>query len=75
MLGTGTASAAEKEAFELLAEADKKASHTPGFFAFLGGGSNKREEAAELYIKAANQFKLSKRCTTPAFLILTWMRF
>jgi alpha-soluble NSF attachment protein len=47
-------SPAEREARELLAKADKKASYT-GWF-----GGNKYEEAAELYGRAANQFKLAK---------------
>ncbi|CAG8473890.1 10377_t:CDS:2 [Racocetra fulgida] len=45
----------EREAQALLAKADKKAT-TFGWF-----GSNKFEEAAELYNKAANIFKLGKR--------------
>lgn len=46
----------EREALALLAKADKKAT-TFGWF-----GSNKFEDAAELYTKAANSFKLAKRC-------------
>ena len=46
----------EREASALLAKADKKAT-TFGWF-----GSNKFEDAAELYTKAANSFKLAKRC-------------
>ncbi|KAL1919042.1 uncharacterized protein VTP21DRAFT_2423 [Calcarisporiella thermophila] len=46
----------EKEAQALIAKAEKKASSFSWF-----GGSGKYEEAAELYCKAANQFKLAKR--------------
>ncbi|CAI2165826.1 7037_t:CDS:2 [Funneliformis geosporum] len=45
----------EREALSLLAKADKKATT----FRFFGG--NNYEDAAELYIKAANSFKLAKR--------------
>lgn len=45
----------DREALALLAKADKKAT-TFGWF-----GSNKFEDAAELYTKAANSFKLAKR--------------
>ncbi|CAG8432808.1 11488_t:CDS:2 [Diversispora eburnea] len=45
----------EREALAILAKADKKAT-TFGWF-----GGNKFEEAAELYNKAANTFKLAKR--------------
>ncbi|RKP24515.1 soluble NSF attachment protein, partial [Syncephalis pseudoplumigaleata] len=45
---------AEQEARDLLVRATKKANYT-GWF-----GGNKYEEAAELYGRAANQFKLAK---------------
>ncbi|KAJ3085664.1 vesicular-fusion protein S17 [Quaeritorhiza haematococci] len=45
----------EREAVQLLAQADKKAKQT-GWF-----GGNKADEAAELYAKAANSFKLAKK--------------
>ncbi|KAI8053706.1 soluble NSF attachment protein [Syncephalis plumigaleata] len=47
-------SSAEQEARDLLMKATKKANYT-GWF-----GGNKYEEAAELYGRAANQFKLAK---------------
>lgn len=47
----------EREAQELVAKADKKATSSSWFF-----GGNKYEEAAELYTKAANIFKMAKRC-------------
>lgn len=46
----------EREGRTLLAEADKKASHK-GWF-----GGNKLEDASDLYAKAANAFKLAKKC-------------
>ncbi|KAI8047697.1 soluble NSF attachment protein [Syncephalis plumigaleata] len=50
-------SSAEQEARDLLMKATKKANYT-GWF-----GGNKYEEAAELYGRAANQFKLAKLYT------------
>lgn len=47
----------EREAQELVAKADKKATSSSWFF-----GGNKYEESAELYTKAANIFKMAKRC-------------
>lgn len=49
----------ESEARELVAKADKKASSGGGFFGF--GGSSK-EEAADLYERAGNAYKLAKNC-------------
>lgn len=46
----------EREAMELIAKADKKA-NSSGWFS-----GPKRDEAAELYTKAANHYKLIKRC-------------
>jgi len=47
----------EREAQELVAKADKKATSSSWFF-----GGNKYEEAAELYTKAGNIYKMAKRC-------------
>ena len=47
----------EREAQELIAKADKKAASSSWFF-----GGNKYEEAAELYTKAGNIYKMAKRC-------------
>ncbi|PRT56102.1 putative vesicular-fusion protein sec17 [Wickerhamiella sorbophila] len=45
----------------LLAQADKKATTTGGFFTKVFGGSSfQLEEAADLYIQAANGFRLNK---------------
>ncbi|KAG0051031.1 hypothetical protein BGZ83_004186 [Gryganskiella cystojenkinii] len=46
----------EREAQELIAKAEKKATSSSWFF-----GGNKYEEAAELYTNAGNIFKLAKR--------------
>jgi alpha-soluble NSF attachment protein len=56
-------SIAEQEARDLLMKATKKANYT-GWF-----GGNKYEEAAELYGRAANQFKLAKLCTLSPLLV------
>uniref|UniRef100_A0A8C5R140 NSF attachment protein alpha n=1 Tax=Leptobrachium leishanense TaxID=445787 RepID=A0A8C5R140_9ANUR len=50
----------EKEALQLLAEADKKVKSSQSFFSGLFGGSSKVEEACELYARAANMFKMVK---------------
>ncbi|OLL22304.1 putative vesicular-fusion protein sec17 [Neolecta irregularis DAH-3] len=44
---------------ELLAKADKKAASADGGWSLFGGGSNKYEDAAELYKDAANGFRLA----------------
>jgi len=45
-----------------MAEAEKKLTGSKGFFStLLGGGSNKTEEAIELYLQAANKFKMAKK--------------
>ncbi|KAK9394346.1 alpha-soluble NSF attachment protein [Crotalus adamanteus] len=51
----------EKEALQLLAEADKKVRGSHGFFSGLfGGGSSRIEEACDIYARAANMFKMAK---------------
>ncbi|CAI5780803.1 alpha-soluble NSF attachment protein [Podarcis lilfordi] len=51
----------EKEALQLLAEADKKVRGSQGFFSGLfGGGSSRVEEACDIYARAANMFKMAK---------------
>jgi len=51
----------EQKAMELMAQAQKKATSSKGFFGSLMGGSSKQEEASELYVKAANTFKMAKK--------------
>ncbi|MGH0161495.1 UNVERIFIED_CONTAM: hypothetical protein FKN15_040992 [Acipenser sinensis] len=50
----------EKEALALIAEAEKKTKSSQSFFASMFGGSSKLEEACEMYIRAANMFKMAK---------------
>ncbi|KAM7134086.1 alpha-soluble NSF attachment protein [Macrochelys suwanniensis] len=50
----------EKEALQLLAEADRKVRGSQSFFAGLFGGSSRIEEACDLYARAANMFKMVK---------------
>ncbi|XP_074666173.1 alpha-soluble NSF attachment protein, partial [Strix aluco] len=50
----------EKEALQLLAEADKKVRGSQSFFAGLFGGSSRIEEACDIYARAANMFKMAK---------------
>ncbi|CAB1333024.1 unnamed protein product [Coregonus sp. 'balchen'] len=53
-------SAKEKEALTLMAEADKKMKSSRGFGTLLGGSSRKYEEACDMYVRAANMFKMAK---------------
>ncbi|KAM6100810.1 alpha-soluble NSF attachment protein-like, partial [Pterocles gutturalis] len=50
----------EKEALQLLAEADRKVRGSQSFFAGLFGGSSRIEEACDIYARAANMFKMAK---------------
>uniref|UniRef100_A0A8B9RAQ8 Alpha-soluble NSF attachment protein-like n=2 Tax=Astyanax mexicanus TaxID=7994 RepID=A0A8B9RAQ8_ASTMX len=50
----------EKEAMALIAEADKKSHTTGSFFGTFFGSSSKAEEACDLYVRAANMFKMAK---------------
>ncbi|CDO94355.1 unnamed protein product [Kluyveromyces dobzhanskii CBS 2104] len=46
---------------ELIAKAEKKAKPSSGFFSFLGGSDSYRyEEAADLFVEAANLYRLRK---------------
>ncbi|XP_061875623.1 LOW QUALITY PROTEIN: alpha-soluble NSF attachment protein-like [Colius striatus] len=53
-------SAKEKEALQLLAEADKKVRGAQSFFAGLFGSSSRLEAACDSYSRAANMFKMAK---------------
>ncbi|KAM8853750.1 alpha-soluble NSF attachment protein-like isoform 2-T2 [Synchiropus picturatus] len=53
----------EQEAEALKREADKKASSVGALVGRMFGGSSKPEEACDLYIKAANMFKMTKNWT------------
>lgn len=50
-----------QKATELIAQAEKKMKSTQGFLGSFFGGSTKVEEAAELYVRAANSFKMAKQ--------------
>uniref|UniRef100_A0A8C4QVV4 Beta-soluble NSF attachment protein n=1 Tax=Eptatretus burgeri TaxID=7764 RepID=A0A8C4QVV4_EPTBU len=50
----------EREAMQLMAEAEKKVKYSQSFFGALFGGSSKLEEACEMYTRAANMFKMVK---------------
>lgn len=60
----------EEKAAQYVQQAEKKMTKT-GFLSMLSGG-NKNEDAAELYSKAANCYKMAKKCmcVSPAFLFL-----
>lgn len=51
----------QEKAQQLLMEAEKKEKTSEGFFASLFGSQNKLEDAAELYVRAANMFKMGKK--------------
>ncbi|XP_028395942.1 alpha-soluble NSF attachment protein-like [Dendronephthya gigantea] len=50
----------EAKAAELMAEADRKLKSSQGFLGGFFGGGTKKEEAADLYVRAANTYKLAK---------------
>lgn len=50
----------EKEAMALVAEADKKTRMSGSFFGTYFGSSSKAEEACDMYMRAANMFKMAK---------------
>nr|XP_061806538.1 beta-soluble NSF attachment protein-like isoform X2 [Nerophis lumbriciformis] len=51
----------EKEAVQLMADADKKVKSSGSFLGgMFGGGHHKVEEACEMYCRAANMFKMAK---------------
>ncbi|XP_029372966.1 N-ethylmaleimide-sensitive factor attachment protein, alpha b isoform X3 [Echeneis naucrates] len=50
----------EKEAMALMAEAEKKVKSSTSFFGALFGGSSKLEEACDMYVRAANMYKMAK---------------
>ncbi|KAM3861341.1 N-ethylmaleimide-sensitive factor attachment protein, beta b isoform 2-T2 [Diretmus argenteus] len=54
----------EKEAIQLMADADKKVKSSGSFLGgMFGGGPHKVEEACEMYCRAANMFKMAKNWT------------
>ncbi|KAI8482637.1 PREDICTED: alpha-soluble NSF attachment protein-like [Branchiostoma belcheri] len=54
--------AKEEEAQQLMIQAEKKVKSSQGFFGSLfGGGSTKLEDAADMYVRAANMFKVAKK--------------
>ncbi|KAG8583916.1 hypothetical protein GDO81_008596 [Engystomops pustulosus] len=50
----------EREAVQLMAEAEKRVKSSQSFLRGLFGGNTKIEEACEMYARAANMFKMAK---------------
>uniref|UniRef100_A0A6I8SKH8 NSF attachment protein beta n=1 Tax=Xenopus tropicalis TaxID=8364 RepID=A0A6I8SKH8_XENTR len=50
----------EREAVQLMAEAEKRVKSSQSFLRGLFGGNTKVEEACEMYARAANMFKMAK---------------
>uniref|UniRef100_A0A8C9Z8J6 N-ethylmaleimide-sensitive factor attachment protein, alpha b n=1 Tax=Sander lucioperca TaxID=283035 RepID=A0A8C9Z8J6_SANLU len=50
----------DKEATALVAEAEKKMKSSQSFFGAMFGGSSKMEEACDMYVRAANMYKMAK---------------
>uniref|UniRef100_A0A4W4EET2 N-ethylmaleimide-sensitive factor attachment protein, alpha b n=1 Tax=Electrophorus electricus TaxID=8005 RepID=A0A4W4EET2_ELEEL len=50
----------EREAWALTAEADKKMKTSGSLFGTFFGSSSKAEEACDMYVRAANMFKMAK---------------
>eukprot|EP00731_Ephydatia_muelleri_P027295 Em0019g168a len=53
----------ERKAMEYTEQAEKKIKSATGFLGNLFGGPAKMEEAADLYVKAANAYKIAKKHT------------
>ncbi|KAL2095030.1 hypothetical protein ACEWY4_009749 [Coilia grayii] len=53
-------SAKEQEAIALVVEADKKMKSPQGFLGTLFGSSSTAEDACDMYVRAANMFKMAK---------------
>ncbi|XP_062502330.1 alpha-soluble NSF attachment protein-like [Corticium candelabrum] len=51
----------ESKAAELMAQAERQVKSASGFIGRIFGGSAKLEEAADLYARAANSFKMAKK--------------
>lgn len=51
----------EAKGMDLMAQAEKKLKSSSGFLGSFFGGNSKVEEAAELYVRAANTFKMAKK--------------
>ncbi|BFZ11860.1 hypothetical protein BsWGS_14899 [Bradybaena similaris] len=52
----------EQKAIGFIAEAEKKLKSSKGLFSSMfGGGGSKQEEACDLYVRAANAFKMAKK--------------
>uniref|UniRef100_A0AAQ5ZW99 NSF attachment protein beta n=1 Tax=Amphiprion ocellaris TaxID=80972 RepID=A0AAQ5ZW99_AMPOC len=50
----------EKEAMQLMADADKKVKASGSFLGGMFGGNHKVEDACDMYARAANMFKMAK---------------
>jgi len=51
----------EQKGLQYVEEAERKLKSSKSFFGSIFGGSSKVEEAAELFIRAANSFKMAKK--------------
>ncbi|KAH3859036.1 alpha-soluble NSF attachment protein-like [Dreissena polymorpha] len=51
----------EQKAIQFVEEAEKKLKSSKGFFGSMFGGSTKVEDAAELFVRAANAYKMAKK--------------
>ncbi|MEQ2184883.1 hypothetical protein GOODEAATRI_012557, partial [Goodea atripinnis] len=61
----------EKEAAALMAEAEKKLKSSQSFFGSLFGSSSKLEEACDMYVRAANMYKMAKNWCGKSAMILS----
>uniref|UniRef100_A0A8C6X7D9 NSF attachment protein beta n=1 Tax=Naja naja TaxID=35670 RepID=A0A8C6X7D9_NAJNA len=59
-MDASTAGNKEREAVQLLAEAEKRVKSSQSFLRGFFGGNTKLEEACEMYTRAANMFKIAK---------------
>ncbi|XP_065777420.1 beta-soluble NSF attachment protein isoform X2 [Muntiacus reevesi] len=56
----------EREAVQLMAEAEKRVKASHSFLRGLFGGNTRIEEACEMYTRAANMFKMAKNWSGPS---------
>uniref|UniRef100_A0A3Q2H8L9 NSF attachment protein beta n=2 Tax=Equus TaxID=9789 RepID=A0A3Q2H8L9_HORSE len=65
----------EREAVQLMAEAEKRVKASHSFLRGLFGGNTRIEEACEMYTRAANMFKMAKNWSVICLLQLQEMHF
>uniref|UniRef100_A0A3Q1ES28 N-ethylmaleimide-sensitive factor attachment protein, beta b n=1 Tax=Acanthochromis polyacanthus TaxID=80966 RepID=A0A3Q1ES28_9TELE len=65
----------EKEAMQLMADADKKVKASGSFLGGMFGGNHKVEDACDMYARAANMFKMAKNWSGDFFTFISAFLF